>query len=397
LIAAAGLLMTLQLVPLPPIVWKVLPGRGAIAQGFALAGVPAPWLPLSLAPDETIAQVLSLLPPLAMALAIFASAEEGRRRSAAVLIAIAVGSVLLGLAQITGGPDSPFYFYGITNRESAVGFFANRNHLGTLLLAALPFLAAFAVTSDHDARRRIGRHMLIGGLVLLVLCGLVLDRSRAGLLLAVPISLGCVAFVLPHPRSRHAAVRAAAGVACGLVLFAALIAATRGLGGFVPDAGAQHRATIVPTTLRAAADYLPFGSGGGSFQQIYPSYEDAAAVTPEFINHAHCDYAEFLLEYGAPGAILILTALALWIGRGRALAGLGAYRGRLGRAGFVALGAAILHSGVDYPLRTAAIAVVAAMAAALVTAPEPLVAGEAGRSRTRARPSMRLSAAAADL
>lgn len=389
--------MALQLVPLPPIVWQALPGREVIAQGFELAGAPAPWLPLSLTPDETIAQILSLLPPLAMILAIFASSETARRRAAAVLITVAAGSVLLGVAQIAGGPQSPFYFYSITNRESAVGFFANRNHLGTLLLTALPFLAAFAVAPDQHRRRRVGELLLIGALALLILCGLVVDRSRAALLLAVPLSLGCVAFILPRPRSRRGAVQAAAALACGLVLFAALIAATHGLGAFAPVASAQHRTTIVPTTLRAAADYLPFGSGGGSFQTIYPSYEETAAIAPEFINHAHCDYAEFLLEYGLPGAILILAALALWVSRVRALSGFGRYHGRLGRAGFIALGAPIFHGCVDYPLRTAAIAVVAAMAAALVVAPEPLVAEEVSRPARNTRKPERLSLAAADL
>src|SRR4028119_1733733 len=38
----------LQLVPLPPALWSVLPGRGPVVEGFLLRGELLPWLPLSL-------------------------------------------------------------------------------------------------------------------------------------------------------------------------------------------------------------------------------------------------------------------------------------------------------------------------------------------------------------
>ena len=58
--------------------------------------------------------------------------------------------------------------------------------------------------------------------------------------------------------------------------------------------------------------------------------------------------------------------------------------GALGRAGLVSLGGVAAHSCVDYPLRTAAIAVSAALAAALAFAPEPAADAERPvRSATR--------------
>jgi hypothetical protein len=66
LLAAAILLGLLSLVPLPPSLWRSLPGREPTAYGFALMGMAEPWLPLSLARDRTVASLLSLLPPLAI-------------------------------------------------------------------------------------------------------------------------------------------------------------------------------------------------------------------------------------------------------------------------------------------------------------------------------------------
>ena len=54
-------------------------------------------------------------------------------------------SVVLGVLQVTGG-DGSWYFYRITNLGVAVGAFANGNHFATLLLVAIPALAAVAAT-----------------------------------------------------------------------------------------------------------------------------------------------------------------------------------------------------------------------------------------------------------
>ena len=43
--------------------------------------------------------------------------------------------------QLAGGAESRLRFYSITNTDSAVGYFANRNHESALLVAAIPFAA----------------------------------------------------------------------------------------------------------------------------------------------------------------------------------------------------------------------------------------------------------------
>ena len=66
LASAAATLVLLQLLPLPPVVWSHLPGRQFIVDGFRLLGQPLPWMPLSLAPADTIATAMAMVPPLAM-------------------------------------------------------------------------------------------------------------------------------------------------------------------------------------------------------------------------------------------------------------------------------------------------------------------------------------------
>ena len=63
-------LFVVQLIPLPPGVWTSLTGREAVTEGFASLGYALPWLPLSLAPYDTLAAALALLPPLAVLLGV---------------------------------------------------------------------------------------------------------------------------------------------------------------------------------------------------------------------------------------------------------------------------------------------------------------------------------------
>jgi O-antigen ligase len=122
------------------------------------------------------------------------------------------------------------------------------------------------------------------------------------------------------------------------------------------------------------------GTGLGSFQQIYRTYEDPADASRQFVNHAHNDWAELALELSLPGLLLALIFM-LWWGRRAAAAWTGDFSGAaLARAAAVAIGVVLFHSLVDYPLRTSAIAALfGAACALLLQAPIP----EAKPSRSR--------------
>ncbi len=366
-------MMLAQLIPLPPTLWRALPGRGEVRDGFALAGLPLPWLPVSLSPDDSVAALLSMLPPVAMLVAIVASSARGRTYAVHALLGAVVVSLGLGAVQIAGGTEHGAYLYETTNLGSAVGFFANRNHFATLLLIALPFVVARG-RSPGEAWSAAARRAWRGCawvMVAMILMGIVAVGSVAGLVLAVPVMLACALLAAKGkwPRLRTGRTSLGGG--------AIIVIALTGLLGWarpdhpVADSDPQHRDVLTMTTLHAAFDYRPFGSGGGSFQTIYPSYEDPAAASPEYANHAHDDYAEALLDYGLPGALLIAAAIGMWIMRARTVWSGDDAGDDDARAGWVAVGVVLAHSGVDYPLRTAAIAVVATMAAALAAMPDP--------------------------
>lgn len=378
LLGAAAALLVFELIPLPPFLWSILPGRGWVAEGYAAMNLDRPWLPISLAPDGTLMALTSLIVPVAMALLIFASSGYGRIYCVFVMFAIAVLSIFLGVLQRMQGPDSLYYIYEITNRGGVVGFFANRNHLATFLLMTLPFVGALAVDPKRSSRNtadrddaRVGRLMITGCLALLLAVGVVIVGSAAGWFLLLPTIFGAICVFVRSEKGRVPPALVQTGLFVAVVCIVAAIVAPlqmNDLGDKLSGINPQLRNYSISTTAKAALDYLPFGSGAQSFTLIYPHYEDASNASLEFMNHAHSDYVEVFLEHGLLGLALIGAALYFWVrqsgrqwrqGKGEPLT----------RASFIAMGVLFAHSLVDYPGRTAAIAALFAMSAAMMVAP----------------------------
>ena len=381
-------LIALQLVPIPPGVWTSLPGRDAVARGFILVGLPPPWLALSLTPDGTIRALVSILPPLAILALVAPLPARSRHLFLPLFLVFAMAALLVGLTQKVGGPDSPLYFYAVTNWGQTVGFFANRNHQATLLLMTLPFVAALATPLLEGGRIReeaVPKIVVIATLFAVMAGGVLMTGSRAGIAL-MPIVAGlCILMVRKDltgnvPRS---------WIAASVLLVAAAVSAVGASGIVTRDALSQAnveestREAIWGNTARLALEFQPAGGGLGSFVPLYRMQEDPHDRPDEFTNHAHNDYLEWVLETGLPG-LLLLAAFLVWYVRrlGRTWS---ATEAALGRAGSIAILAVLLHSLVDYPVRTAAIATLCALCLALMV-PAP-AADPAAEPRSRRRRS----------
>lgn len=380
LAVAPFVLIGLQLVPLPPGLWTLLPGRAEIAGQFALARLPLPLLPLALDRDAALSVLASLFAPLAMLIATHAASPRGRARAVGAVAVLALASLALGVLQrlLGNGALQP---YDLTTPGMAVALFANRNHLATLLLAAVPCAALVAPGMA-------GRGWTLAMLAVLG-AGVILVGSDAGIAMLLPVLILGAVFVRPLWRPGPGGKIA---LAAGLVLLIVLGTAAGLRSQSQPPAGGPegHRPVMIATTLHAAADYFPAGSGAGSFQRIYVRYEDPARSSGEFRNHAHSDYAEILLEYGLPGALLIVAVLGWWARRtwqawrgGPQLAEM--------RAGAVMLAVVLVHSLVDYPLRGAALAMLAALGAVLLERQTGSAQADPESDARRVRESLRVS------
>jgi O-antigen ligase len=368
LLAIASIAVTaLQLIPLPPSLWAH-GSRSMVADGYRLLGEPLPMLPVSLAPAESLAALFCLIPPIAIFCAIARLRAYHPSWIAAALLAGTMAGVLLGAVQVASAdPKSPWYLYPQVNWGSAVGFFANSNHMADLLLLAVPFVAAIAAAGKH--RNIQGYSALVSvlaGLGLVLVVGIALNHSLAGYGLALPVIAASLLIILtPGSRWRGAI----AGIAALALVGAIGALGTTTIGGPTIGSNAvvsvQSRQDILRTTGKAIAANLPWGSGLGSFVRVYRLYESPDKVTSEYVIHAHNDYAEVALELGVAGIVLILLFFVWWLSAVAAVWRTGA-AAPFSRAASIASATVLAHSLVDFPLRTAAIAACFAACCALL-------------------------------
>ena len=368
LILVAGLIViALQLIPLPASLWTT--GlRARVGEGYAILGQAIPPLPISLTPYAGLNTLLGIVPALAVFCAVLRLGAFRASWLAAALLAGTVVGITLGALQVVApGPNSPWYLYPQTNRGVAVGFFANANHMADLLVCALPFIAALASAGrSRNIQRYSALLVVLAAAALLIVVGIALNGSLAGYVLALPVIGASILIAAPPRRS----LRTPVAILTGLALVAAVGAiASTSIGssriGQEASGSVQSREAILQTTAKAIADTMPFGSGLGSFVRVYPLYESADRVVPEYVINAHNDYAELVLELGLLGIVLIGAFLAWWMAAARAgwrTGGGGPYA----RAASIATAVVLVHSLVDFPLRTAAVSATFAMCLALL-------------------------------
>ncbi|MDE2302791.1 MAG: O-antigen ligase family protein [Sphingomonadales bacterium] len=366
---AAALIVLLplfQLVPLPPALWQALPGREPARAAFATLGPQAPWRPWSLTPDATLGSLLAMAPAAAMLVMAAAQNRGGRQALLALIAGAALASLVAGAAQLSSGAMRFYY----PDERFLDGFQAGHNAEADLLLAGMVALAG-CVAAGRGA---------LGGLAVagtafasgLLALGVVLTASRAGMALLAPALAAEVAILAPRlrlPGRRLALLALAAGAlgAFGLAIARHDTALARAFARF--GNAEELRPAIWRDSALALRSYWPAGAGMGSFTAVYPRAEQLDSIRAGYINRAHDDYLELLIEAGLPGALVLaafaaMLALAAW----RVWSEAGADPQRRGAAAILALIA--LHAVVDYPLRTMALAcMTSSCAGMLLSAP----------------------------
>jgi O-antigen ligase len=135
------------------------------------------------------------------------------------------------------------------------------------------------------------------------------------------------------------------------------------------DSAEEVRATMRVAAIDLGMRNAPLGSGIGSFVPMFAQYLPKGLLMDVYINHAHNEYAQWWLT----GGVMAVVAMVLSLG---ALASAGVSllrrprraRDPLAAGAFVALAAVLLHSYVEYPLRTPALLATASILVAVLFA-----------------------------
>lgn len=358
---AALALVALQLLPLPFDLFTALPGREALRADLALAGLEPASLPMTLDRWGTLRAGLALAVTGIAFRAAWRLDTAARLRVLALLLALGVAMAFLGYAQAAAGMRSGMRLYDFHHPIGAIGTFANRNHFASLGAVLAPLAIALAWPGAGAQR---GAFRLMAGLAALaVVLASALSYSRAGFALTLLTStLAIVALAAQGRRMARGPAAAALGLA-GVAVLAVVGYAWDGLSRrLAQDPLDDLRWQFLEYAPRALAAYWPWGSGLGSFRWVYAAVEPVGVMQSVYAGHAHNDLLQIAIEAGLPGLVLLLAFAALVAADGLGNFRLGAPGTQadhaLRRVMGIAVIAPLLHSLVDYPLRTLAVAVV---------------------------------------
>lgn len=315
---------------------------------------------LTVAADRTFESLLFFASALGFSLFVSRFPDQEQERLlrfviVGLLINLGVGALQLS-ASNSGVGSAELLPYDLR-----AGVFANPNHFSTLVFSVIPVLAYFFLY--RQKRPALFALVLAPMLIYQFAVG-----SEAGM--GLSIAIAAISLLLFSDKLSKRLVMFATALA-GIV---ALVVSVQFLGLGVDEV----RAMIWRTTSGAIADHWLVGTGIGSFVNVYPFYEDPAQITSEYINHAHNDYLEIILETGIFGILLVLFFVVV--------ASSGAGRTTLAKSFFVATLAILIHSLVDYPLRTMAISILLGYFASHLLAADGRPP-QSGRTRTTSRSS----------
>ena len=357
----------IQAMPIAPeaLVHPLWSAAGA-ALGTRLSGT------VSLDPPATVSALVRLL---AYGGIFWLSLQYCRspQRARQVLISLA----LAGLAYGTYGLFVEFsetrmvlWFEKPAYKNSLTSTFINRNSYATyagltLLCAIGGFTKLFSgAIGEHFSQRERVRGVLDivtgqGWMTLLasvvIATALLLSESRGGFLSA---TMGIVALIVAIGATRTAGVRHAVGVALAVFaiggaffFFSGEITAAR-----LAETSFQseERLSVYSLTVQAIGDSPLFGTGLGTFEQVFRMYRDENVL--HVFDKAHNTYLELALELGVPAALLLVSSvIALFA---RCIVGV---RNRRRDSiypciGIAATVAVATHSLVDFSLQIPAVA-----------------------------------------
>ena len=374
----------LQLLAVGISAWRAVSDtRAGLAQDLAMAGIGLGHIVphWSLAPEATERGLWALLPGVAMFLAGLGVDRHWRPLALKVVVAMTFANLLFAFFQAGLPVDSPLVLYPET-RSGLGGVFVHTNHQATAMLIAMACAVGLAVRARRVARsegRQPTWEYLYLGLAVLLFLFMPWTMSRAGVVLSMPVFALAIVLTGELPLRKLRGSKRIMAATGGTVLLVA-IGVWAAIGWIEVDVAEEMRYNLARATFELGQRNAPFGSGIGSFVQMFEQHAPAALQGSWYVNHAHNEYAQWWLTGGvaaACAAALALCALAIAAAR---LVSANRRTDPASAASFVAVIAVLMHSWVEYPLQTSALLATTSMLAGV------MVAGLARRDERPAAP-----------
>jgi O-antigen ligase len=253
---------------------------------------------------------------------------------------------LLWLVEPTVNKEVEKFFGPYAYRGNAAQYF----NLVWPAALALWWLYQRARTDASSALAGIHRHHLLLLAVLIMGICPILSTSRGGAIVMVALSVLTFVVLLLAQWRQHWATKVGLFVVFALTVTLGVLLSWEELGPRmeVIAEGYQGRESIFDTGRRMAADNPWFGTGPGSFNNLFQLYR--SSYQEFWPGQLHNDWLETRITFGWTGLLLLLSALGVCLARWFARGGIH------GNRYFVmllwcALAGCLMHARFDFPLQ----------------------------------------------
>jgi O-antigen ligase len=292
------------------------------------------------------------------------------------MIVFGAGYAFFAIAQELTSNGKIFWLHTPQFHGSIYGSYVNHNHYAGLMEMLVPI--PFVLSMGHLLRG--GKRALVGSCAVLMAATIFLSRSRGGILAFVLEMALFAALTLGKRRSPRIALGTTA--VCVLILALLIFLGKGHVLGRLGDLGPDMRLNITKDNLRMFSKRPIGGWGLGTFPTVYPSYR--SFYTNLFVNEAHNDYAQLLVETGLLGFGLMLSFLVRMYQRALTSSRRWEFRwdGAVSLAALLGCTGILFHSFVDFNLQIPANAAMFYVLCGLAASKLSAESSKLGRSRT---------------
>lgn len=357
------LLILFQMLPLTPDILKIIsPHAHLLRHRLQVESGPLPLTPLSFAPFLTKIEFLKWLTLIGFFLFLQRwRYVDPKTTRGLILVVFCVGvfESLYGMFEFFSGHRHIFHLNMDHMITSVTGTYINRNAFAGYLLMVIPLSMGYLFSREAPRMERSfgwrhrlssldGKSLLIGFGIVLMILGLLFSASRMGIA-SLLLSFSLISLLFRNPESGKKLSRPSVLILGLALLWAVWIGLDAVISRFfTASEGFEDRWRLWQNTFQIVRDYPLFGSGLGTFTQIFPAYR--SFHIRGLVTHAENDFLQLASEAGLIGAgLLLILFLCLSY---RAISGLRSISYRdperyIGMGGLMGIFALMFHSLVE--------------------------------------------------
>jgi O-antigen ligase len=313
-------------IPLP-IAYSLLPVPSSLSPiASGLTPIPHSLFPLSFFPFATKIEFFKWFTLIGLFFfllqwKLLANGQRATKHLIIVIMLVGVIESFYGIFEFFSGHRYILYLEGSGWMSSVTGTFINRNYFAGYLLMVIPLSVGFLFSRKANQRIRFqgwrhrlasldGKALLLGFGVILMILGLLFSASRMGII-SLLLSFSLISLLFRSHARGHKFSRTAVLIFGLAMLWAAWIGLDAVISRFFTTSeDFKMRWLFWVSTSHIIKDFPLFGSGLGTFAQIFPMYR--SFPIRGFVTHAENDFLQLVSDTGLIG-IGILFALFLFL------------------------------------------------------------------------------------